>query len=159
MIWNISGYDVLIDDEDYERLKGFKYNVYRGDEERGLYYFSRNLYVDGKRTMTRLHRDVMGCIKGDRKTVDHINGNTLDCRKVNLRICTNTENCRNAKTHKNNTSGVKGVCWSKSSKKWQAHIRVDYIRIHLGLFTNIKDAEKAYADASAKYHGVFGRTK
>jgi hypothetical protein len=156
----ISGYTVLLDDEDYERLKGVGYYINSTQAKRdNLYYFNRPIYVSGKRTTTMLHRDVIGCVYGDGKTVDHKDGNTLDCRKENLRVSTQAENCRNQKKPKNNTSGVKGVSWHEQSSKWRAYINVDGKRIDLGLHTDIKDAEKAYAEGSKKYHGIFGRTK
>lgn len=160
MIWNISGYDVLIDEEDYERLKAFKYNVNRHKVRKyGRYYFSRDICDEGIRYAVALHRDIMNCIKGDKKVVDHTDGNTLDCRKSNLRLSTNTENCRNAKIRKDNTSGVKGVTWYARHKKWVARIQVNNLNISLGYHDNIEDAKAAYAEASRKYHGEFGRTK
>jgi hypothetical protein len=155
----ISGYDALIDDEDYERLKGFHYHVRRIEEKHGRYYFDRHVCIEGKRAKTSLHRDIMGCVNGDGKTVDHTYGDTLDCRKTNLRLSTPAENIRNQRVHKDNTSGVKGVYFHKPTRKWFAQISVDGCRHSLGLYTDIKDAEKAYAEASAKYHGEFGMTK
>jgi hypothetical protein len=160
LIWNISSYGVLLDDEDYERLKGFKYYVNRRDAEKhGWYYFRREVIVNGSRTGSQLHRDVMKCVVGDGKIVDHINGDTLDCRKSNLRICTIKENTRNQKAHRNNTSGIKGVSWDKLRKKWCARITGEGVYKYLGRYDNIEDAKKAYAEGSAKYHGVYGRTE
>ena len=157
MIWKLSGYDVLIDEDDYERLKRYKYSIASAAVKKySLFYFQRNTYVDGIRTVAMLHRDIMGCIKGDGNVVDHINRDTLDCRKANLRICSNAENSRNRKASKKSTSGIKGVSWSKHSDKWQAQITVDSNHIHLGFFYNIEEAAKAYEVASKKYHGEFG---
>jgi len=50
--------------------------------------------------------------------IDHINGNTTDNRIENLRASTHTENMCNAKRSRRNTSGIKGVSWNKSSRKW-----------------------------------------
>jgi len=158
MIWNISGYDVLIDDEDYERLKEFKYNVYRHKViEQGLYYFYRNIYINGKKTTTKLHRDIMRCTVGDGLEVDHRYGDTLDNRKENLRFSTHAENMRNQKTPKNNTSGVKGVGWYKRTKKWRARIWINGRQHTLSYHSDIEDARKAYAKASVEYHGEFSR--
>lgn len=157
MVWNISGYDVLIDEEDYERLNVYKYHVHRGEENRGYYYFERPIYVNGKRTMTKLHRDVMGCVNGDGKIVDHKYGNTLDCRKGNLRFSTTAENAQNQKTRKNNTSGVKGVNWHKAAKKWHSRINVNGTRKDLGFYTDLEDAKEAYTNASKEFHGEFRR--
>ena len=160
MIWNISGYDVLVDTEDYDRLKGYNYFVNKPiAKKHDRFYFIRNFYVDGRRTITSLHRDIMGCVMGDDRIVDHISGNTLDNRRCNLRLCTNTENCRNSRINRSNTSGVKGVYWHKASNKWMARINYNGSIIYLGTFADINDAATAYAEASKKYHGEFGRIK
>lgn len=160
MIWSISGYDVLLDDEDYDRLKGFKYYVHKRIADKyGRYYFARHICTEGKKTLTTLHRDVMGCTNGDGKTVDHVYGDTLDNRRENLRFSTVAENSRNQKINKVNTSGIKGVSWHKRIRKWQAQIKISGKKICLGYYADIKDAEKAYAEGSAKYHGEFGRVK
>lgn len=157
MIWEISGLEVKIDDDDYERLSLYNYFVNRPKSKKhGLYYFIREKYENGKRTGTQLHRDVMGCVLYDGKIVDHINGDTLDCRKSNLRLCNRAGNARNAKTRKDNKSGIKGVYWVKNENKWKSQIRVLGKPISLGTFSDIKEAEKAYQEASKKYHGDFG---
>jgi ABC-type ATPase involved in cell division len=156
----IADYEVQIDDEDYKWIKELNYCVNRKEiEKHGLYYFFRNIHVDGKRTATKLHREIMGCVYGDRKIVDHINGNTLDNRKCNLRICTQAENKRNQKIRKTNISGLKGVSWHKKTGKWVAQINTGGKHKHLGLFMDIKEAYSAYCEASKKYHGEYGRVK
>ena len=158
MIVELSGYSVIIDDEDYHYIKDYKYTVNESILKlRGLYYFSRSLYCSGKRVTTSLHRDIMGCVNGDTIIVDHINGNTLDCRKQNLRLCNRTENNRNAKIRKDNTSGYKGVCFDKRTSSWRVRISVDRKYIHIGRYKNIEDAYIAYCEASNKYHKEFGR--
>lgn len=160
MVWNISGYDVLIDDEDYERLKGFKYYIHaRSVRDWSKYYFWRNITIGGIRTITRLHRDIMGCVYKDGTLVDHKDGNTLDNRKVNLRLSTHAENTQNQKLRKNSKSGVKGVSWTKSRHKWLAQIIANGKHVYLGYHTDIKDAEAAYAKASKELHGEFSRLK
>ena len=154
----ISGYEVLLDDEDYNRLKVNHYNVNTVDvKRRGLYYFLRNVCVGGKHTVTSLHRDVMGCVNGDGKIVDHKDGNTLDNRKENLRFSSHAENMRNSRTRKTNTSGIKGVCWDKKRGKWKSVINVDRKAFVLGYYTDIEDAEAAYVKASKELHGEFSR--
>lgn len=102
----------------------------------------------------------MGCISFDGKIVDHIDGNTLNCKKNNLRIVTRYENMMNRKKHKSNKSGYKGVYLDKScsSKRYRARIQVKNRLIRLGSFDTPEKAYKAYCDASKKYHGEYGRT-
>lgn len=89
----------------------------------------------------------------DGKQTDHINRNKLDNRKVNLRICTNSENGRNKGTRKGSLSGYKGV--SKHRDKWQARIRLNGEQTYLGIFENIIDAALAYNKAAIIVHGEF----
>ena len=55
----------------------------------------------------------------------------------------------------NNTSGVKGVCWSKASNKWMSRINIDGIAIHLGVFTDIEDAKQARILKANALFGVY----
>ncbi len=86
--------------------------------------------------------------------VDHINGNRLDNRRSNLRICTGKENARNKGMGKNNKTGHVGVELLQSGK-YLAKIMVDRKSIHLGRFDNIEDAVSARLEAEAKYFGEF----
>ena len=89
-----------------------------------------------------LHRLIMNTPKG--MQTDHINGDTLDNRKQNLRICTAAENQRNRGPTKNNKSGFKGVRWHIRDKKWCAAIRHEGINIHIGYFKDKEEAASAY---------------
>jgi hypothetical protein len=133
-----SGQDVLLDDEDYERLERFRYYkhkkgyAYRFDESSG----HRKAYY--------MHHDVVGNIKG--MVVDHINGNKLDNRKENLRITTNAQNIHNTGNYKkqNKTSPYKGVIWNKGAKAWQATMRINGEQRRLGWFETEEAAANAY---------------
>ncbi|EMM2094604.1 MULTISPECIES: HNH endonuclease [Enterobacteriaceae] len=89
--------------------------------------------------------------------IDHINGNRSDNRLCNLREATHKENCRNQRMYKNNKSGVKGVNWNKTGRKWLAACAVDGKRYHLGMFEDISEAEKTIKDFREKYHGEFAK--
>jgi len=89
--------------------------------------------------------------------VDHINGNGLDNRKNNLRVCTSIENMRNMPLRKDTISGFKGVFWDSQSNKWQAQIYAKKRRFFLGRYLIKTDAALAYNKAALKYHGEFAR--
>jgi hypothetical protein len=91
--------------------------------------------------------------------VDHINGDSLDCRKSNLRKATNQQNSMNHGEPINNTSGVCGVSWKKDKQRWKAYITVNRKQIHLGYFKEdeFELAVKARKEAELKYFGEFAR--
>lgn len=119
------------------------------------WFVSKTGYIVGGKMQDRLHRNIANAKKGD--YVDHIDGNKLDNRKQNLRICTNAENCRNRGMQANNTSGYKGVSWSKVANKWTARIKADGSYKGLGYFDTDKKAAQAYNDAAIQYHGEFAK--
>ena len=90
-------------------------------------------------------------------TIDHSNLNRSDNRICNLREATPSENNRNRPRGGNNTSGFKGVYWSKSVKKWLSQITINGKWKYLGVFADINDAADAYARAAKSIHGEFGR--
>jgi hypothetical protein len=86
---------------------------------------------------------------------DHINHNTLDNRRCNLRLCTAAQNARNRLPGDNCTSSYKGVFWKKEKKKWCAKIRYNGEHIHLGYFDYEQDAAIAYDDMAIELFGPF----
>jgi len=87
--------------------------------------------------------------------VDHIDGNKVNNRIENLRLATQSENNHNTKISSKNTSGVKGVSWSKQKKKWRAQIRINYKQKFIGLFDTIEEAEAAVIATRNNLHGDF----
>ena len=147
------GQVALIDDEDYELVSRYKWCAHWNKHTKS-YYAETNLKKEGGGYATIImHRIIMNAKKG--KQVDHINHDTLDNRKENLRLCTNSENSQNQGKRINNTSGFKGVHWHKRDKRWCADIRVNGKRIHLGLFLTPEEAYEAYCKAALELHGEF----
>lgn len=88
---------------------------------------------------------------------DHINGNTLDNRRNNLREATGSQNQCNKRILKNNKSGYRGVSWSARNGKWVAYIKLQRVQKFIGYFDNPEDAHLAYLEAAATIHGEFCR--
>lgn len=89
--------------------------------------------------------------------VDHINGDPSDNRWCNLRAATHSQNLKNMKLHKTNTSGFKGVSWCSYGKSWRASIKVNGKNLRLGRFKTPEEAAQAYNLAADEYHGEFKR--
>lgn len=137
-----SGIKFMFDVEDYPMVAPYNWCVSSG------YVHRRDKTSDVK-----LHRVLMNCPDG--MVVDHINHNTLDNRKENLRICTLKENARNKSYSSNNTSGKIGVYWKSSRQKWVAQIKIDGKVKHLGIFKNYDDAVKCRLSAEKEYFGEY----
>ncbi len=107
------------------------------------------------RRISFMHREVLLTPEG--LYTDHINGDRLDNRRCNLRICSNRQNFLNRKLEIRNKSGYKGVCWNKQNNKWQAKIEINDKKIYLGFFLNKLEAARAYNVGAKKYFGDFAR--
>lgn len=156
---DIKGHSVIIDDEDYEKVASMPWYVQYGyGKKKGHIYFYHSVSKPNtKKYNISLQRFLMRCQLHDGMVVDHINGNTLDNRKQNLRVCTFAENIINQKRRNDNTTGYKGVSFHVNVKKFIARISVGGNRLHLGCFDTAEEAYAAYCEASKKYHGEFGR--
>jgi hypothetical protein len=108
--------------------------------------------VDGEKYMA--HRLIWVYLFGTPPTaeLDHINGVRSDNRIENLREANRAENMQNKRKYKNNSSGLVGVTWSHTRRKWTAHIQAGKIQKNLGFFCDKIDAYQAYLAAKAKLH-------
>ena len=87
--------------------------------------------------------------------VDHIDGNKLNNRRSNLRICTNQENCMNRKKCNNNLAGYKGVHFRKDLNKFHAQIAFNGKKIYLGIFKTAEEAHQKYCEEGRKLFGEY----
>ena len=142
-----SGGVVLVDDEVVPLLAGYRWG--KGSRD----YVIANSRQQNGAVVLYMHRIIAGASEGEE--VDHINGNTFDNRRENLRICTHAENMRNRKVHKNNRLGVKGVYLARG--KFRAEININKKKIRLGVFATLEAAALSYRLAAVKYHGEFCR--
>ena len=132
--------EAVVDSDKYDLVKNYKWCV------------DHNGYVRNS-NQEYLHRLIMNA---ENLFVDHINGNKLDNRLSNFRLCTNSENIKNhIKLNKNNTSGIVGVRYRKDRHKWYAEIQCDNKVIRLGSFSKKEDAIKARIDAEIIYFKEF----
>ena len=144
----------IVDDEDFDLVSRYKW--YTIHDLKGNFWYARtNIRINGKRTTTTMHRIIMNPENG--KVVDHIDGNGLDNRRLNLRVCFNAENCKNKRLNKNNKSGFKGVSWHNVLKKWRVRIFCNGSYFHIGVYHNVEEAAKAYDNAAIEHHGEYAR--
>lgn len=109
------GLEVIVDDDDYEKFKGKSWHLLVG-----RYAANGHDY---------LHRLIMKAPKG--MDVDHLDHNTLDCRKKNLRVVSHAENCRNTKRP--------GYYYEKWCNKWH----VEYKKVNFGRYATEEQAKRA----------------
>jgi len=139
----------LVDDADFEWLNIWKWTY----QDAGKYigYASRNVYQDGKYIEhIYMHRIILNPPSG--METDHINGNGLDNRRCNLRICTTSQNLANSRKRKGTTSQYKGVSWSQKNQCWIAAITVHGQHEYLGCFDSEEEAAIAYNYAARKLY-------
>lgn len=145
------GYFAKVDNEDYVELSKHRWMADCGrNQPRAI----RRRYVNGvaiKIVMSRLlTKAPLGLY------VDHINGDTLDNQKSNLRVCTRQQNCFNRSINKKNKYGYKGI-YPIGHEKWGAKIGINRKTIHLGSFKTKTEAAISYNKAAKKYFGEFAR--
>lgn len=141
-----NGQETIVDNEDFERVNNFSW------------YFTSHGYAmhKDKKYTDYLHRAILNAPKN--KYIDHINGNKLDNRKENLRLCSFSQNLMNTRKRKNVSCEFKGVSWGKERSKWTAMIQINNKRIFLGRFTDKIEAAKSYDIAARKLFGEFAKT-
>lgn len=140
------GQFAIVDADDYERLSQHKWCAFKVGN--GCY---ARRHSAGKTTY--MHHEVINVPAG--MVCDHINHNTLDNRRCNLRACTYSQNAHNRLPCEHGTSKYKGVCWDKNNLKWKASICYQYDVIHIGYYDYEEDAAIAYDDMAIELFGEF----
>ena len=146
----------LVDDADYDSLRQYRWLTEKG---RFTCYAARYSHrFAGKNISVKMHRQILGLSRGDKRQCDHRDHNGLNNQRSNLRICTHQENQHNQRRQtRRKSSRFKGVCRVRRRHKWQAQIKYDNRDIYLGYFSDEIDAAKAYDDAARQYFGEFAR--
>lgn len=140
-----NGKTFLFDKEDYEKISNYCWFYAHG------YLVScANGY---KNPRVYMHRFLLDCPSD--KVVDHINHDTLDNRKCNLRICSRAENNRNVTITSQNSSGVRGVGLNNKKNRWVARITYNNKEYFLGSFLTKEEAIKTRKEAEQKFFGEF----
>lgn len=149
VFYTTGGVPFVVDTEDKDKVESICWS------------FDSHGYLRGQPSMSNkkvwLHRFIMG-VTDSNICVDHIDHDKTNCRKSNLRLCTQAQNNMNMPKMKTNKSNHIGVSWDKTNKKWRAHISVNNKTKTLGRYKNFDDAVKARRIAEEYYYGEFAPT-
>lgn len=140
------GQVTIVDVEDFKKLNLVKWH------SNGRYAMRTLHRKNAPMLKVLMHREIMGAKPGE--VVDHINGNTLDNRRKNLRIVTHAQNSWNSKRRR---KGLKGAFKHEYSGLWRSHIMAHGTLHFLGYFVTELEAHRAYCKAAKKLHGNYAR--
>lgn len=140
------GEKFYFDKEDYDLIKDYHWFL---DGKHGNY-----VVANYKETTVKFHRIVMK-VTDSKIDIDHINHDTTDNRKENLRVVSRSQNNANIGLRKHNTSGCTGVAWHSTRKQWISRISYNNKCIFLGWFNDYEEAVKARKEAEEKYFGEY----
>jgi hypothetical protein len=138
-----------VDDDYFDLLSQFRWYL----SPQG--YAMRTMSIGGKKKTLLMHREVLRLMETVTCFVDHIDGDTLNNQRQNLRQSSPAQNQCNRGAQKNNTSGYKGVTLDKRRGRFAAKININRRRVWLGYFDTAEAAHAAYCSAAMRLHGEF----
>lgn len=136
----------VVDDADVEELSRYRWHAvnYHG------YWYARSR--EGL-----MHRILMGLARHNRLVVDHINGDGLDNRRENMRVCKPGHNARNQRKRRSSTSPYKGVHYRADIGLWEARVGWNGKRYSAGMHETAEGARDAYNWLASRLHGAYHR--
>lgn len=146
----------LVSDEDFEKVSKFKWGCQTAGRFKDIFYAYRKDYSGEKERTVYMHRFLLDLQPGDGWDADHINGNGLDNQRGNLRKATRSQNARNQRKSRDNTTGFKGVSKARNGT-YVAHITIKYKAVHIGTFKTPEEASLAYEKRAKQVFGDFYR--
>ena len=147
----------IVDDQDFDLISQYKWYAHKERKNPNKYYPKSTQLNNGVREHLTIYSLIMNPPKG--YIVDHINGNPLDNRRDNLRICTPKENNRNMPKSKDPASSIyKGVSLVKNTGRWYASIKCDGKSYNLGCYDTEFEAAQIYDKKATELFGEFAKT-
>ncbi len=152
------GQVAIVDDEDLEWLSQWKWSADWSGLGKCFYALRGVSIVPGSRKVRKIymHRQILGLGPGDKLTGDHINHNTLDNRRENLRVATMVEQCQNRRSRSDSTTGIKGVT-RRENGKFRVYLTVNKERIRFGQYNTLEEAAAIAMEKRKEFHGNFAR--
>lgn len=147
-----AGHEAIIDSADVPLVAGVNWTANR-HASGGLVYATRNIKSRGTWSKVIMHRLIMNAPPD--MHVDHCDGDSLNCRRSNMRIVTVRENNINRGIRVTNKCGLKGVC--RKGNRFIAAISLDGVKRFLGAFATAEEAYAVYCNAGKALHGEFWR--
>lgn len=139
------GQFAIVDDADYEWLSKFKWFAIKTNQ---IFYAARkSKRINGKQYKISMAREILGLKRGDKRQADHIDHDTMNNHRLNLRAVTHQQNTFNKKN-------PKGYSWNKNIKRYVGAIGLNYKTIYLGCFRTADEAHNAYLRAKRRYHQI-----
>lgn len=151
-----NGLTAIVDEDDFYWLDQWNWQGFTDSDGNTYAFRSRRSQKNKDKGLTSrayMHRIIMRT-EDPNIFIDHINGNRLDNRKANLRLCTATENTYNKRPKDNCSSIYKGVSFDKERQLWKASLRTNKTRISKRFKTEV-DAAKWYDMQALKHHGEY----
>jgi hypothetical protein len=149
----------LVDATDYEFLVQWSWYAAFDPTTRSFYAVRHEKRENGRQGTVKMHRAILGLERGDKRTVDHENHDTLDNRRRNLRIATFSQQAQNRRKRQTNKSGFKGVSLESRRGKFIAQLEIAGRRKYLGSFDTPQEASVRYQQAVRALHGEFARVE
>lgn len=134
----------IVDDEDFDLVNKYNWHCTHGYAASRPHRHEKHIYM---------HRLILGILTSSKLDVDHINHNSLDNRKCNLRVCTRAQNMMNSLGY--DTSKYKGICWRDTKKKWTSQIKFNGKQYYLGIYETAEEAAHAYDRKATELFGEY----
>jgi AP2 domain len=132
------GLTALADDSDLAALSDFRW--YPQLKQNGMFYAYRHILLPDKHSTQFMHNFLLGFVG-----IDHIDGDSLNNQRINLRAASPLQNAQNAAKRRNaQTSVYKGVYWRNRNRSWVAQIQYNRQKRHIGYFSSEVEAARAY---------------
>jgi hypothetical protein len=146
MILLINGSEVQIDDEDFPEISKYRWRISKSNK-------TKTYIKGGPCSAIYMHRFIMQA--NDGFDVDHIDGDTFNNKRSNLRICIHSDNLCNSRRRSDNKSGHRGIGYDKKGDRWVAETTYRGSRIRIGRYKTKEEAVAKYEEYARELFGVF----